>query len=59
MPAQYLGNFTSLLGNIDILHHFRIFDAVFLVSSITSFLLIYLNLQIKNRKYSIYLDKAK
>lgn len=59
LPSQYLGNFTILLGNIDIIHHFRIFDAVFLISSITSFLLIYLNLQIKNRKYSIYLDKAK
>jgi hypothetical protein len=57
IPAQYLGNITTILPNMDIIHHYNIFDKVFLISSITSFLIIFLNLYIKNRKYSIYLDK--
>jgi len=58
-PYQFKANINSVLGDIDYNKHYDRFDTIFIISSISSVILLWLNLKIKQSKYKSYIDKDK
>lgn len=57
LPERYKRNFQVYLARIDYFRIYNVFDVVFLVSAVCSFLILLVNLKSRRAKYSSYAHK--
>jgi len=55
-PVQHRKNMEALLGDLDFRSLYRVFDVIFLVSVLSSGVIIWLNIKLKKMKYTRYLE---
>lgn len=54
VPQIYLENLRNLIGEVNVLNQFKIFDLIFLISSISSLIIIITNHYFKSYKFQQY-----
>ncbi len=55
-PVQHRKNMEALLGDLDFRALYRLFDVIFLISVLSSGVMIWLNIRFKKMKYTRYLE---
>jgi len=56
LPLEYRSNMNKIIGEISFEDHFKVFDEVFLISSLISITILFIN---KRKKYNSSLTKKE